>query len=35
MLNLLFPMLNQADLFATILADELATMDTDVARKHS
>ena len=30
-LNSLFPMLNQADMFATILADKLATKDADVA----
>ena len=34
-LNSLILTLNQADMFATILADELATKDTDVARKHS
>ena len=31
MLNSLFPTLNQADMFATILVDELTTKDADVA----
>ena len=35
MLNSLFSTLNQANMSATILADELATKDADVARKHS